>query len=338
MISIIVPVYNSEKFLAKCIESLINQTYRNIEIILVNDGSQDSSLYICHQYAQNDKRIKVIDKSNGGVSSARNMGIDVAAGELIAFVDSDDFIDKDMYKLMKEKLIENKVDSVVCGYYEQYSLTKIYKKPRISDGIYLTEQLINNIIDDGTLTGFLLGSVWMMLYKTNIIRLNKISFDEGIHDNEDGLFNLKYILNSKNILSIQSNPLYYYRDNPKAITYIEENSNNKYSGINKVLSEISDQYPKYHFEKQLRRRMVTIALWQVLSICNSSNIGFIRKLDMIKQICNRNEVVENVDYIDFSKLHKFKKLYVKAIIKKQAFMLLLATKYLMPILKKIFSR
>ena len=101
-ISVIVPVYNVEKFIKRCLDSIINQTMRDLEIILVNDGSTDNSGKICDEYAQLDNRITVIHKENGGLSSARNTGLDVATGEWIAFVDSDDYIEKNMYEVLYE--------------------------------------------------------------------------------------------------------------------------------------------------------------------------------------------------------------------------------------------
>lgn len=115
MISVIIPVYNVEKYLKRCIESVINQSCSDLEIILVDDGSVDSSLDICKEYAEKDFRIKVLHKENGGLSSARNAGLDIAHGELIAFVDSDDFIHKDMYKIMADAMNKTSADMVICG-------------------------------------------------------------------------------------------------------------------------------------------------------------------------------------------------------------------------------
>lgn len=116
MISVIVPIYNVEKYLSKCIESIINQTYKDLEIILVDDGSTDSSGKICDEFATKDNRIKVIHKNNGGVSSARNQGLDKANGDYIAFVDSDDYIEKDMYEKMINIINKYGVDIVSCNY------------------------------------------------------------------------------------------------------------------------------------------------------------------------------------------------------------------------------
>ena len=114
-ISVIVPIFNTAEYLHKCIYSIKNQSYKNLEIILVNDGSTDHSLDICNKFAENDKRIIIIDKENGGVSTARNTGLDIASGDYIGFVDADDYIDKDMYKVLIETSIKNNADIVECG-------------------------------------------------------------------------------------------------------------------------------------------------------------------------------------------------------------------------------
>ena len=116
MISIIIPVYNVENKIRKCINSILQQTYTKWELILVNDGSHDFSGEICNDYAQMDSRIKVFHKTNGGVSSARNAGMDVARGELLAFVDSDDWIEPEMYQKLIELMIEQKADWSCCAY------------------------------------------------------------------------------------------------------------------------------------------------------------------------------------------------------------------------------
>lgn len=117
-ISVIVPVYNVEKYLRQCIESIKMQTFENWELILVDDGSLDNSGSICDEYAQSDNRIKVVHKENGGVSTARNFGLAIAAGKYISFIDSDDYIVPKFFEIMLEKLLTYKADIVRCGFYE----------------------------------------------------------------------------------------------------------------------------------------------------------------------------------------------------------------------------
>ena len=115
-VSIIVPIYNMEQYLNRCLESIINQTYENIEIILINDGSKDNSLEICKNYAKKDNRIMIIDQKNSGVSSARNSGLDKATGEYLAFVDPDDWIDKDGIEKMVDFALKHKCDIAFFDY------------------------------------------------------------------------------------------------------------------------------------------------------------------------------------------------------------------------------
>lgn len=127
-ISVIVPVYNVEKYIDKCMDSITNQTYKNLEIILVDDGSTDSSGKICDEYAKKDNRIKVIHKENGGLSSARNAGIDIASGKYIGFIDSDDYIELDMYETLYNIITEKNADISACGVIDVYNNnTKVVK-------------------------------------------------------------------------------------------------------------------------------------------------------------------------------------------------------------------
>ena len=120
-ISIIVPIYNTEKYLERCLQSILNQSYRNIEIILVNDGSDDNSLAICNKYKDKDKRIIVIDKKHTGVADTRNIGLEKASGNYIGFVDSDDYIDIDMFKKLIVGAEKYKCDISMCDLIETYN-------------------------------------------------------------------------------------------------------------------------------------------------------------------------------------------------------------------------
>ena len=116
-ISVIVPVYNAEKYLSRCIDSILNQTYKNFELILINDGSKDNSIEILRKYENIDDRIKVIDNSNNGVSKTRNIGVRLAEGEYIQFIDSDDFIDKNMFEYAINVMEQENADLVMTGFY-----------------------------------------------------------------------------------------------------------------------------------------------------------------------------------------------------------------------------
>lgn len=186
MISIIIPVYNAENFLKRCIESVERQTFENWELILVDDGSTDFSKVICDKYAQNNQRIKVIHKQNGGVSSARNVGMNHALGEYVMFLDSDDWIEPELC----QELIDGTSgsDFVIGGY------KAIYKKNQIE---YVVKARKNQFPEEFSNTfnqlykNHLMNTPWAKLYKRDLIRDQK--FDEDIRLGEDFLFNLNYL-------------------------------------------------------------------------------------------------------------------------------------------------
>ena len=211
LVSVIVPVYNTEKYLSECIDSLICQTYENIEIILIDDGSIDNSPNICDNFSKKDNRIKVIHKLNSGVSSARNYGLAVCTGELIMFVDSDDYLEKNFV----EKLVSNMSDNrmIICGYYENYPSIKeekIGKSKRIKGYKEMTKCLLT----DSSVSGFL----WNKLFISKIIKNNKIQFNSDLHYCEDLLFILQYL---KYVDEIRIIPhcLYNYRMRKSSATW-----------------------------------------------------------------------------------------------------------------------
>ena len=223
-ISIIVPVYNIEKYLSQCIESIINQNYKNIEIILVNDGSTDKSGDICDSYSLKDNRIKVIHKKNEGVSIARNTGLKVATGEYIAFVDGDDLVHKDIYTKLINVINNSKYDLVMCRFYRSFfnEENKIEDEP-LEEGEYERNEVFEKLIlpmigNDFKNTGktLIMGAIWRCLYKKEIIKKNKIEFPV-INIAEDMLFHLNY-LGYCNYVYVEKEPLYYYRYNNNSAT------------------------------------------------------------------------------------------------------------------------
>ncbi len=152
LISIIVPVYNVEKYIRKCIDSILNQTYINLEIILIDDGSLDNSGKICDEYAKNDKRIIVIHKKNGGLSEARNTGLDIAKGKYVCFIDSDDYVEKDYVEFLYKILIDNRCRMSICSHTVIYENGKkfdlsTYKKEVLDTQTVLERMLYHNGID-----------------------------------------------------------------------------------------------------------------------------------------------------------------------------------------------
>lgn len=209
-ISVIVPIYNAEKYLFTCLNSIVNQSYSNLEIILIDDGSIDNSLNICNEFAAKDKRIKVIHKDNQGVSAARNDGIEYSSGYYIAFVDSDDYISENyLYELYNELTIK-KSDLSICMI-QNFGLCNEVQS--MNPSVLDFNQPENSIWNELNSTYLLYGPC-NKLYKSKIIKFHNILFDEKLCYGEDLFFNFKY-LNFINKIAITDNTIYYYRHESK---------------------------------------------------------------------------------------------------------------------------
>lgn len=223
-VSIIVPVYHVEKYLIRCVNSLINQTLKEIEIILVDDGSPDACPNICDKLALQDSRIQVIHKINGGLGFARNSGIEMATGEFIAFVDSDDYVDLNMFDCLYTQVKSDRLDTVFCGFHQQDSNHNIHSISEVNaTQVFQSQNEIQAFLLDmiGTLPSYKFDrkyqmSVWHALYARDIIEKNSIRFySEKEFISEDIIFHIDYLTHS-NRLGIIPEPLYYYCDNAQS--------------------------------------------------------------------------------------------------------------------------
>lgn len=208
MISIIVPIYNAEKYLARCVGSVIAQTFPNWELLLIDDGSTDKSGYICDAYAQQDWRIRVVHQPNGGVSAARNRGVQLAQGKYILFVDSDDHMLPTMCETMVKALESTESDCVVCGTTET---SGGYWRPTANRS-YTLEELRADM--PSLLQTELLSPPWNKIYKREKIRH---LFQEDISFGEDFIFVLHYLENCQKITFITDSPFYHEKGNEHSL-------------------------------------------------------------------------------------------------------------------------
>jgi glycosyltransferase involved in cell wall biosynthesis len=222
LVSVIVPIYNVELYLEKCLDSIINQTYKNLEIILIDDGSPDNCGKICDEYVLKDKRIKVIHKSNGGQSSARNIGLDIAKGEYIAFVDSDDYIADNMYKDLVDIAQKENADIAICAHY-----IVNYKGDRISQ-----EDNISNLTIDEIRYLILMDKCsnypWNKLYRADLFK--NLRFYAGVYF-EDMFIMPTLFFSAKKIVSTKE-PYYYYNCKNQNSTMSIFNAKRKYGLFN----------------------------------------------------------------------------------------------------------
>ena len=215
LISIIVPVYNTEKYLDKCVQSLVNQTFKNIEIFLIDDGSTDSSPQICDEWMRKDKRIYVKHIANQGVSYARNVGIELANGEYIGFVDSDDWVELDTYECLLRELLEKDVEASGGGYIQEDDLGEIVSLKKEPPRVFPREMILREIFTLET-PKILYWELCDKLFKANVIKNTR--FNVSIGTSEDKLFFWQIMKNVENFSYI---PLfkYHYRMRNESATH-----------------------------------------------------------------------------------------------------------------------
>ncbi len=214
IISVVIPMYNSEKTIRHCLQSVICQTYNNIEIIIIDDGSTDASQQIVNEFSEKDPRIKYVRQPNGGVSRARNHGIDISEGRFICFIDSDDAVQKDYIQMMYEKISEIKSDFVICGYKEI--------EGEIAVDRLLADEDINKLqgtpkMDLWILRSFI-SAPWAKLFSMEIIKKHNLCFREDMTIAEDQYFNYHYLTYCKKISYINS-PSYVYYNNVGGLSH-----------------------------------------------------------------------------------------------------------------------
>jgi glycosyltransferase involved in cell wall biosynthesis len=259
LISIIVPIYNTEQYLAKCIESILEQTYHRLELILINDGSTDHSLDICKHYQSMDERIVLIDKRNEGVSAARNLGISLAKGDYIGFVDSDDYIEKNMYETLIRQMEEDNTALCVMSYHTIRSYGLKQEKRIISQKEAINELLLLRFPT----------SLWACLYSKDIIK--GISLNAQIHFFEDFEFNYRILLDADRI-SLCNQELYHYRTNVNGAN--NQSINDKRLSCLKVgdivLESLKNKHPDLMKSSIYFRTHFLISV--ILSIAKSHNV------------------------------------------------------------------
>ncbi len=218
LVSVIIPVYNTEDYLRQCLSSILNQDYKNIEIIIVNDGSTDKSIEICKEFATTDKGILIVDSENMGAASARNKGLEKASGDYVVFMDSDDWVEPEYVKRLYMEIEEKRTDLVIGGRaaYKDGLIEKVIYPGDFLSKIYSAEEMRNEFIMH-YLEDFRLGGNFAKIYKRSIIKNSSIRFNENITINEDILFNIEYLLNSKSI-GIINTADYVYRQREGSLT------------------------------------------------------------------------------------------------------------------------
>lgn len=322
-ISIIVPIYNMESYLERCLNSLLAQTFTDFEVIAVDDGSTDRSLEVLNNFAKKDNRICVVSKQNGGVSSARNKGVSVANGKYIGFVDPDDWIDRDMYESMYSVASKANIDIVMCSYMREFgthSKQKVYNVPEkvlyFEEEVkeYITRRLVGPLNEEIANPELLdaWGTVWSKLYKAEIIKENNILFHDlkEIGSNEDTLFNIEATYYSKSFIFINRPYYHYWRVNDASVTsvYKPELLHQFRTLYNKIEAFLSEKKLDQIYFEALNNRICLNTLGIGLNTVSKGNKGSLIEINKnLRSILNDNKIKQSFNTFDlkyFSPLWK----------------------------------
>lgn len=237
LISVIIPVYKVEKYINKCIDSIINQTYANLEIILVDDGSPDNCGKICDEYAEKDNRIKVIHKKNGGLSEARNYGIDISKGRYIAFVDSDDYVSDNYIEYMYKLLKDNNADMSICGIQIVNDEHKKYKVVETNVDVYTTEEAFENLLYAEGIEVAAYGKLYPKEY------FDDVCFPVGEKYEDTAI--MAVLMNKAKKIVFGSQKCYFYYTRPGSISRSGFNKNelDYIKNVKSMLAYIRQNYP-----------------------------------------------------------------------------------------------
>lgn len=314
-ISIIVPVYQAEKYISKCIESIINQTYKNLEIILIDDGSTDSSGKICDRYGERDQRIVVVHNPNKGVSAARNCGLDMATGDYITFVDSDDYIDLQMYSEMMKVVGKYSCDVVMCDCIKEFKGKSEKYTHAIREGFYDKEQLKQEYYSQLLITLNIeypaAISNWLCLIKKEIGK--KIRYVEGVKHSEDLLFGAQMMYMANSFFYMKSQYFYHYNcwNNNSATHTFHKDKWDNYKKLYEETCCCFKNCEEYEFDRQLNLLLLFFVYNAVGDILETQIIDRKDKRKIIKEILSDDIVYKMFQEIRISRLKISKKLKIQ---------------------------
>lgn len=249
LISVIIPVYNTEQYLVRCVESVLNQSFSDFELLLVDDGSTDGSGEICETYANQDSRIRFFHKKNGGVSSARNLGLEYASGEWVYFVDSDDELMPDGLRTLVD-LVSDDADIVMGGFVEEDEFGNVLSVEKREILTLSKKQSIISLYGGHGSVYHYCGYLWMRLLRRSVIQRNNLRFDPTIAIKEDTLFLMQYICKSNGITLQTTTPVYkYLRRSDSAMGRAESGFDSKYvdsfHALVNMKHEVETIFPSY---------------------------------------------------------------------------------------------
>ena len=276
VISVVVPVYKVEKYLERCVESLMHQTLQDIEMILVDDGSPDGCGKLCDTLKEKDGRIRVVHKKNGGLSSARNAGMKIACGTYIGFLDSDDDVDREMFRRMVQAAENSAADLVMSDYIRiwQDGSRALVTTP-LRDGLYEKKDMVKHLypalimgeqVDYGPVL-----SVCHCIYRRSFLEKNQITFAEDVRWSEDNLFNAIAVYHAERFFYLKKEGLYHYYQNPGTITTsYRRGAWEVYKRMHEYMEQYFAKVPDYDFNRQLKLHLIYYACNTIRMECKNA--------------------------------------------------------------------
>lgn len=326
-VSIILPTYNVEKHLPRCIESILNQTLSDFELLIIIDGSPDNSKLIAHEYARTDSRIRVFEKENGGVSNARNYGLEKAEGQFIYFVDADDWIDPNLLKTSVCFIEEEDLDFIVLGYFHdiQNMRGETVSSRVVSPGNNFFRKSNGTLAIDAQLLS-LLGFVWNKLYRASFLELNNIKFDKEVDFGEDILFNTQVYINSSVIRTIDAQYYHYMVSSSASLSKtFNPNAFELYKRRGDALEKFLINWKVVSSE-----RVLAYSMLQGVRYCLHSAFAFTNSMSFKDKVVYIQNIISDDfcrKWINFYKCEGAKDFLFKRLIKsRQAFLLTLLAK------------
>lgn len=311
-VSVIVPVYNAEKYLQECVDSILNQTLSDLELILVDDGSTDSSPALCDHYAVQDTRVKVIHKPNGRAASARNAGLRTATGEYVTFVDSDDWISPDMY----EKMLQTGADITLCDYVRFQGEKEFpFTQPNVAAGFYnkaqIREKIYPHLVMDGIEYPITISN-WAMLIKRDIIVKNQLSYREDILISEDAPFGSEVLYCADSFAYLKGERFYHYRmtEGSASKTYKPWWWDSSLK-INEETESFFSKCEDYDFTQQIKSNMFYLARAEICYILCNRKLSRKEQDKKVQTVMDHPRVVRMMKDFDVSPYPiQFKMLYM----------------------------
>lgn len=296
-ISIITPIYNADKYISNCIESILAQTYTDWELILVDDGSKDSSLSICEKFSKLDNRIKVVSQENSGPSAARNKGLEIARGEYICFVDADDWIEQNYLETYIKD--SEKYDISFMGFTreDEHKNQIISFSQNINTNNISLKDFISKIYDENVF-----GWICCKMFQRNIIVINNIRFDETIRRREDALFTIDYLYFCKSARMIKSNGYHYYEHSE---SLIHEDSNPLLTIYQNeiIFKKLSNLVNLHLLEKLTTEFLTQYKFTMLMALMNKAryNCSYIKKRELIEKYFELQVVYPEIKQINTTK-------------------------------------